>query len=159
MPNLIETVEAFVATSALGLIWSSCSPDFGVSGVIERFSQIKPKVLIICDKYYYNGNEINVLERLPFILNKIKSIKHVIIINYPENKPLKIKLNNLNTKITKWNSIMKIIPCEENLKKFDFDHELAILYSSGTRENQNVFVIDQEVYYYNILKNINCTWD
>ncbi len=130
VPNLIETVEAFAATSALGLIWSSCSPDFGVSGVIERFSQIKPKVLIICDKYYYNGNEINVLERLPFILNKIKSIKHVIIINYPGKKYLKI--NNLNIKYTKWNSIMKINPSIEKFKKFDFDHELVILYSSGT---------------------------
>ncbi len=130
LPNLIETVEAFIAVSALGSIWSSCSPDFGVSGVIERFSQIKPKVLIICDKYYYNGKEINVIERLPFILNKIKSIKHIIIVNYPGKKNLKI--HNLNIKSTDWNSIMKIIPSIEKFKKFNFDHELVILYSSGT---------------------------
>jgi len=130
LPNLIETVEAFIATSAIGSIWSSCSPDFGVSGVIERFSQIKPKVLIICDKYYYNGKEINVLERLPFILNKIKSIKHIIIINYPGKKLS--KSNILNKKYTNWNSIMKINPSIEKFKKFNFDHELTILYSSGT---------------------------
>ena len=73
LPNLIETVESFVATSAIGLIWSSCSPDFGTNGVIERFSQINPKVLIICDRYFYNGKEINVIKRLSLILNKIKS--------------------------------------------------------------------------------------
>ena len=83
LPNLIETVEAFIATASLGAIWSSCSPDFGVEGVIERFAQIKPKILIIADRYYYNGKEINVIERLPAILKKIKSIKNIIIVNYP----------------------------------------------------------------------------
>ena len=73
--NQIETVESFLATSAIGAIWSSCSPDFGTQGVIERFSQIKPKLLIITDRYYYNGKEINIIERLPEILKKIKSIK------------------------------------------------------------------------------------
>ena len=131
LPNLIETVESFMATSAIGSIWSSCSPDFGTNGVIERFSQINPKVLIICDRYFYNGKEINVIKRLPLILNKIKSIKHVIIINYPE-KPL-LKSNKLkNLKYISWNSIMKINPIRFKFKKFDFEHELAILYSSGT---------------------------
>ena len=131
LPNLIETVESFIATSAIGSIWSSCSPDFGTNGVIERFSQINPKVLIICDRYFYNGKEINVIKRLPLILNKIKSIKQVIIINYPE-KPL-LKLNKLkNVKYISWNSIMKINPIRFKFKKFDFEHELAILYSSGT---------------------------
>ena len=87
--NQIETVEGFLATSAIGAIWSSCSPDFGTQGVIERFSQIKPKLLIITDRYYYNGKEINIIERLPAILKKIKSIKSVLIINYPGKKNLK----------------------------------------------------------------------
>ena len=131
LPNLIETVESFIATSAIGSIWSSCSPDFGANGVIERFSQINPKVLIICDRYFYNGKEINVIKRLPLILNKIKSIKHVIIINYPE-KPL-LKQNKIkNIKYINWNSIMKMNPTRLKFKKFDFEHELAILYSSGT---------------------------
>ena len=131
LPNLIETVESFIATSAIGSIWSSCSPDFGTRGVIERFSQIKPKVLIICDRYFYNGKEINVIERLPLILEKIKSIKHVIVINYPKKKLLKSsKLKKV--KYTRWNSIMKIKPIRFKFKKFDFEHELAILYSSGT---------------------------
>ena len=131
LPNLIETVESFIATSAIGSIWSSCSPDFGTNGVIERFSQINPKVLIVCDRYFYNGKEINVIKRLPLILNKIKSIKHVIIINYPDKRLL--KLNKLkNVKSISWNSIMKINPIRFKFKKFDFEHELAILYSSGT---------------------------
>ena len=90
-PNQIETVEFFLSASAIGSIWSSCSPDFGVPGVIERFSQIKPKLLIITDKYFYNGKEINILDRLPKILNKIKSIKSVLILNYPGKKIKKIK--------------------------------------------------------------------
>ena len=81
--NSIETVEAFLATASIGAVWSSCSPDFGVKGVIERFAQIKPKVLFVTDRYYYNGKEINILERVPEILKKIKSIKYLIIINYP----------------------------------------------------------------------------
>ena len=68
MPNQIETVECFLATAAIGAIWSSCSPDFGTPGLIERFSQIKPKILILTDRYYYNGKEISILERLPSIV-------------------------------------------------------------------------------------------
>ena len=63
LPNIIETVECFIATTGIGAIWSSCSPDFGTNGLIERFAQIKPKILIICDRYYYNGKEIKVIER------------------------------------------------------------------------------------------------
>ncbi|MBD1145417.1 acetoacetate--CoA ligase [Pelagibacterales bacterium SAG-MED34] len=129
--NQIETVESFLATSAIGAIWSSCSPDFGIQGVIERFSQIKPKVLIITDRYYYNGKEINVLERLPAILKKIKSIKCVLITNYPGKKSLKQnKIKGI--KIFYYNKIKFKKDREFTFKKFDFDKELAILYSSGT---------------------------
>ena len=79
LPNIIETVEYFIGASAIGAIWSSCSPDFGVKGVIERFAQIKPKILVISDRYYYNGKEINVIERLPEIVKKIKSINKQMI--------------------------------------------------------------------------------
>ncbi len=130
-PNQIETVECFLGASAIGSIWSSCSPDFGVPGVIERFSQIKPKLLVITDKYYYNGKEINIIERLPKILKKIKSIKSVLILNYP-GKNIR-KFNKIkNIKIYNFTEIKKLEISREKLKKFDFDHELAILYSSGT---------------------------
>ncbi len=130
-PNQIETVECFLGASAIGAIWSSCSPDFGVPGVIERFSQIKPKLLVITDKYYYNGKEINIIERLPKILKKIKSIKSVLILNYPGKKLRKYnKIKNI--KIYNFNEIKKLEISRNKLKKFGFDHELAILYSSGT---------------------------
>ena len=131
LPNLIETVEAFIATSSIGAIWSSCSPDFGVEGVIERFAQIKPKVLIIADRYYYNGKEINVIERLPIIIKKIKSIKHIIIVNYPGKNYLKLKKVN-KIQLIFWKEIMKAKKVKIKFKKFDFEHSLAILYSSGT---------------------------
>ena len=88
LPNCIEAVEAFIASSSLGAIWSSCSPDFGVKGVVERFAQINPKVLFIIDKYFYNGKTINVLERIPQILKELPSIKNVVIVGYPGEKYL-----------------------------------------------------------------------
>ena len=131
LPNLIETVECFIATSAVGAIWSSCSPDFGTNGVIERFSQIKPKILIISDRYFYNGKEINVIQRLPEILKKVKSIKKVLVINYPGKKILKFnKIKKI--KYFNLNDIKKLKPDKFKFKRFDFDKELAILYSSGT---------------------------
>ena len=131
LPNVIETVEAFIATASLGAIWSSCSPDFGVQGVIERFAQIKPKILIIADRYYYNGKEINVIERLQPILKKIKSIKNVIIVNYPGKNFLRFKKINV-IQVNSWKEIIKTKPKKLEFKKFDFEHNLAILYSSGT---------------------------
>ena len=129
LPNLIETVEYFVATSAIGGIW--CSPDFGAKGVIERFAQIAPKTLIIADRYFYNGKEINVIKRLPEILKKIKSIKHVVVISYPGQKLIRNKKIK-NIKYYYWRDIKKINPSNKIFKKFNFNSELAILYSSGT---------------------------
>ena len=80
LPNIPETVTAYLSTSAIGAIWSSCSPDFGTTGVIDRFSQIKPKILFIGDKYFYNGKKINVLERLSEIIQKVPTIDKVVIV-------------------------------------------------------------------------------
>ena len=131
LPNIPETVTAYISTAVLGAIWSSCSPDFGTTGVIDRFSQINPKILFIGDKYFYNGKKINILERLPEILNKIPSISKIVLVPYPgteieKNKNIKIKVHN-------WNELI-------NLKNKDkiqyvlsnFNDPLAILYSSGT---------------------------
>ena len=132
MPNTIETVEAFIASSSLGAIWSSCSPDFGVKGVVERFSQINPKVLFVVDKYFYNGKIINTLERVPLILKEIPSIKYVVIVNYPGEKYLKNKYSYKKVKVLKWNELMKQESEKIQFSKFDFEQDLAILYSSGT---------------------------
>ena len=132
LPNYIETVEVYLACISIGAIWSSCSPDFGTNGVIERFTQIKPKVLFLGDKYFYNGKEINILIRAKEIIKKIPSIKFLVIINYPgeknKNKNFRIKgINILNLKEILYEPIKKF-----NFELFKFDHPLAIVYSSGT---------------------------
>ena len=132
MPNTIETVEAFLSTVAIGAIWSSCSPDFGVKGVIERFSQINPKVLFITDQYFYNGKQINIIDRLPEILKAVPSIKNVVVINYPGKKFLKNKDKIKKIQLINWTELMKINSKNMIYPNFDFEHELAILYSSGT---------------------------
>jgi len=132
MPNTIETVEAFISTTAIGAIWSSCSPDFGVKGVIERFSQINPKILFITDQYFYNSKQINIIERLPEILKAIPSIKNVVVTNYPGKSSVKHKKKIKNIKINTWAELMKVNTKDMIYPNFDFEHELAILYSSGT---------------------------
>ena len=131
MPNTIETVEAFIASVSIGAIWSSCSPDFGSKGVIERFSQINPKVLFVTSEYFYNGKQINILDRLGEITKNIPSIKYVVITNYPGRKKIKKKLK-LKANIIYWSELLKIRSSYITFQKFDFEHELAILYSSGT---------------------------
>ncbi|WP_435167736.1 acetoacetate--CoA ligase [Candidatus Pelagibacter bacterium nBUS_28] len=132
MPNISETVEAFLGTVAIGSIWSSCSPDFGINGIIERFSQIKPKVLFVTNEYFYNGKKINVLERIPEIVKKIPTIKHVVISSYPGQAEIKKLPKYKNIKTHYWKNIIKQKNTELSFTKFNFEHELAILYSSGT---------------------------
>ncbi len=132
MPNISETVEAFLGSVAIGSIWSSCSPDFGINGVIERFSQIRPKVLFITNEYFYNGKRINVLERLPEIIKKIPTIKHIVVSNYPGEAEIKKLPRYKNIKTHNWKNLIKQKSIKLIFSKFDFEHELAILYSSGT---------------------------
>ena len=131
LPNIPETVTAYISTATLGGIWSSCSPDFGISGVIDRFSQIKPKILFIGDKYFYNGKKINILERLPKILSKVTSIKKVVVISYPGTE-----IENYNdVKIEKYNWDQLVNTKDVNKIRYElsnFNDPLAILYSSGT---------------------------
>ena len=131
LPNIPETVTAYISTTVIGAIWSSCSPDFGISGVIDRFSQINPKILFIGDKYFYNGKKILIIERLNEILNKVPSINKVVLVPYPGTKIE--KKNKIKTDIYDWN---ELIITKKNLKisyvMSNFNDPLAILYSSGT---------------------------
>jgi acetoacetyl-CoA synthetase len=131
LPNVPEAVIAYLSSSALGAVWSSCSPDFGSSGVIERFSQINPKVLFIGNKYFYNGKEINIFERLPEIIKNIPSIENIVVVPYPGSKNkeyTKIKYNIFN-----WNKLISL-KYKKKIKyiKSKFNDPLVILYSSGT---------------------------
>ena len=131
LPNIPEAVIAYISTTALGAVWSSCSPDFGTNGVIDRFSQISPKILFIGDKYFYNGKKIDILERLPKILQKVSSIEKIVIVTYPGTEVTKNQ--NIQTNKFNWNEIIN----RENKNKIEytlsnFNDPLAILYSSGT---------------------------
>ena len=130
LPNLPETVIAYISASTLGAIWSSCSPDFGTAGVIDRFSQISPKILFIGDKYFYNGKKINILERLPEIINKVPSIKKIVVVPYPGTE---IEKKNIRIETYDWNKL--IISKKKNKIQYvmsNFNDPLTILYSSGT---------------------------
>lgn len=129
LPNMPQAIIFMLATIALGAIWSSTSPDFGEQGVIDRFSQIEPKVLITTDGYIYNNKKINNVSKIKVILNEVPTIKNMVVINYIEQMEdlLEFK-NSIN-----YNQI-------ENIKLYDplefvqvsFDHPGFILYSSGT---------------------------
>ena len=105
LPNTPETVIAYLSTSTAGAVWSSCSPDFGTNGVIDRFSQISPKVLFIANKYFYNGKTISIEDRLKDILDKVPSITKVVIVPYPGTE-FKKKNNIKKIDIFNWNEII-----------------------------------------------------
>ena len=126
VPNKIESVVCFLACAKNGIIWSSCSPDFGVQGVVDRFKQIEPKILITCNYYFYNGKRINILANIDEILKQIPSIKNTLVFSY--NKKEKVNLN----KFSDFNEILLNSNTDENFERFDFNHPIYILYSSGT---------------------------
>jgi len=131
LPNIPETVTAYISSATIGAVWSSCSPDFGPSAVIDRFSQINPKVLFIGDKYFYNGKKINILNRLNEILKKIPSIKKVVIVPYPGTEIEEGK--NIKIKKYIWSELINFK--NKNKIKYvmsKFNDPLVILYSSGT---------------------------
>jgi acetoacetyl-CoA synthetase len=126
IPNKIESVIGFLACAKIGVVWSSCSPDFGVQGVVDRFKQIEPKVLITSDYYFYNGKKINILEKVDSILKQIPSIKKTIFFQY--NKKNK---NEIKTFIN-FDEVIANSELDETFERFDFNHPIYILYSSGT---------------------------
>ncbi len=125
VPNKIESIICFLACAKNGIIWSSCSPDFGAQGVIDRFKQIEPKIFITCDYYYYNGKKINILDKVQEILKQIPSIKKVIAFNYNKKERESLK-NFINFEETLNNDL------DEDFERFEFNHPIYILFSSGT---------------------------
>ena len=137
LPNNIEAIIGLLATSKNGSIWSSCSPDFGIQGVVDRFLQIEPKILITCDHYFYNGKKISLLERMESILQQIPSIQKVIICSYDDSY-------ELPKQYVSWQTILQETTLDETFEEFDFNHPLYILYSSGTQEFPSVLFMEQE---------------
>ncbi len=130
MPNLPETVIAMLATTSLGAIWSSCSPDFGANGVLDRFGQIQPRVLFCADAYRYGGREIDCLARVREIAERIPQIERVVVVPYRSADPHIASVRNA----VLWQDFAPIAdrPPSITFEHLPFDHPLYILYSSGT---------------------------
>ena len=129
LPNLPETIVAALATSSIGAVWSSASPDFGAQGVIDRFGQIEPKVLVSADGYFYGGKTFDCLERLSAIAAALPSVTHVVVVPYVEKAP---RLGAIPNAVLWPQLIDRHQPGEIPFRTLPFNHPLAILYSSGT---------------------------
>ena len=120
IPNIPEAVIAMLATTSIGAVWTSCSPDFGVEGVLDRFMQINPKILITSDGYYYKGKEFSCKEKVDKLIKSLNTIENVFIANY------------INNGDSNWHELLE--NKNENIKfeQLDFSDPLYIMYSSGT---------------------------
>ena len=130
MPNMIETVVAMLAATRLGAVWSSCSPDFGIKGVLDRFGQIEPKVLFTADGYFYNGKAFDSLERVAGILAALPATETVVVIPYVNERPA---IGHVPRAVC-WDDFVKTgadLPAPP-FAQLPFSHPLYIMYSSGT---------------------------
>ena len=128
MPNMPETVIAMLAAASIGAIWSSCSPDFGVNGILDRFGQIKPKMLFCADAYFYNGKSHDCLDKVTQILGKIPSITKTVVVPYAAEGQSELP----NSDCSYWINFLKNEVQDIEFAQLPFDHPLYVLYSSGT---------------------------
>ena len=129
MPNIPETIIAMLATASIGAVWSSCSPDFGINGVMDRFGQIEPKVLFGCEGYFYNGKTIDSLPRLKEICRKIDSIVQLVVV--PVTGSI-IDIDNFDDTVLFSDFLSDYRGAELVFEQLPFNHPLYIMYSSGT---------------------------
>src|SRR5690554_1574539 len=125
LPNCIETIVAMLATTSLGAVWSSCSPDFGVQGVQDRFGQIEPKVMFAVDGYFYNGKTIDVCEKVAAIRSKIPSIESLVVIPFAG-------LNKTIANSELWHDFIDSTASKIEFVPRAFNDPLYIMFSSGT---------------------------
>jgi acetoacetyl-CoA synthetase len=131
LPNVPEAAIAMLATASCGAIWSSCSPDFGVHGVLDRFGQIAPKVLFTADGYYYAGKQLDSLQPMAEVLAKLDAVERVVVIPYLADAPQLAALGSAAARATLWREFGgKGAPPQ--FAALPFNHPLYILYSSGT---------------------------
>jgi acetoacetyl-CoA synthetase len=129
LPNMPAAVVAMLATTSIGAIWSSCSPDFGVQGVLDRFGQIEPKILIAADGYYYGGKTIDVMPRIVEILAKLPTVETTIIVPYTQPQP---SVDGIRGGVLLDDFLAAYTPADIAFERLPFDHPLYIMYSSGT---------------------------
>ncbi|MCF6321629.1 MAG: acetoacetate--CoA ligase [Rhizobiaceae bacterium] len=129
LPNRPEAIVAMLAASSIGAIWSSCSPDFGERGVLDRFSQIKPKLFIACDGYWYNGKKIDVADKLVSVCEKLGANNNIIVSYLGDASTLTSRIAN---SATYEDLLASYKPAPVEYAQLPFDHPLYILFSSGT---------------------------
>jgi acetoacetyl-CoA synthetase len=130
LPNRIEAVVTMLATAAIGAVFSSCSPDFGLQGVLDRFGQIEPKVLVTSDGYTYNGKRYNIHKRVQELLLEIYAIERVVLVPVLHETPSRAGLRGALL----WSEAIDRPASELQFAQLPFDHPLYILYSSGTTD-------------------------
>ncbi len=129
MPNMPETIICMLAATSLGAIWSSCSPDFGVQGVLDRFGQIEPKILIACDGYYYNGKELDCRAKIAEITQALPSVARTVIVPYVNARP---DVSGIAHALTYPDFIAGLEAKPIAYTRLPFNHPVYIMYSSGT---------------------------
>ncbi|MEO6749621.1 MAG: AMP-binding protein, partial [Casimicrobiaceae bacterium] len=128
LPNMPEAVIAMLATASRGAVWSSCSPDFGVQGVIDRFGQIEPKVLVAVDGYWYNGKAISIGDKLADIVARLPTVEKVVLVPYLDGGDFSHVRNALT-----WDAYVGAYAAAPiDYVPMPFNAPLYILYSSGT---------------------------
>ncbi len=126
MPNIPETVIAFLACASIGAIWSSCSPDFGTDSVIDRFKQIEPKVLFAVDGYQYNGRAFDRFAVIADLQNALPTLQQTVLVSYISNT-----VPREFPSLVPWHTLLEN-PTALSFEQVPFDHPLWVLYSSGT---------------------------
>ena len=129
IPNMPEAVVAMLATATLGAVWSSCSPDFGVQGVLDRFGQIEPKLLISADGYFYNGKPHDSLTKLSEIERQLPTVNKTVVIPYVSDRP---DLKQVANAVVYADFIKAYEPKDIDFEQVPFNSPLYIMYSSGT---------------------------
>ena len=139
LPNLPETVIGLLATSSLGAIWSSCSPDFGARGVLDRFGQIEPKVLLTVDGYRYGGKVIDLAPKVAEIIASLPSLVRTVEVHFLDrNRPAAG-----HEGAVLWDDYLDAEPEPLTFAQLPFDHPLFVLYSSGTTGQPKAIVHGQ----------------
>ncbi len=128
-PNMMQPIVAMLATASIGAIWSSCSPDFGIKGVLDRFGQIEPKILFTADGYFYNGKTHSSLDRIAGIIREIPSIEKLVVIPYTQERA---DIGSIPKSVHYKEFLSKEPGLEIEFEQLPFDHPLYIMYSSGT---------------------------
>lgn len=129
MPNMPESIIAMLAVTSIGAIWSSCSPDFGIKGVLDRFGQIEPKVLFTADGYFYKDREFSSLERIGQIISQLPSVQKIVVVPYTSQQP---DIGNLPNAIMIDDFASSESGLDITFEQLPFDHPVYIMYSSGT---------------------------